>query len=154
MYAGWHTEDRPYSVRADDLCHHIISVWTRGSDIGMVKPAERPVTIAILGGNPVIGRALESLLASADYVARFFSEYPESDAEPLGGASVALILPASSSRRQEALKAQIKNTPSTMNLPVIELITTPIDDGQSIVVPWPCSIEDLRRSIDRTLQNS
>jgi hypothetical protein len=41
-----------------------------------------------------------------------------------------------------------------MNLPVIALITTPIDDGQSIVVPWPCSIEDLRRSIDRTLQNS
>jgi hypothetical protein len=41
-----------------------------------------------------------------------------------------------------------------MNLPVIELSTTPIDDGQSIVVPWPCSIEDLRRSIDETLRDS
>src|SRR5215218_10120509 len=120
----------------------------------MLRPARGPATIAILGGNPVIGKALESLLASADYVARYFSEYPEGAAEPLRGARVALLLPDSSGERQEALKAQIKNTPSTMNLPVIELTTTPIDDGQSILVPWPCSIEDLRRSIDRTLLDS
>jgi CheY-like chemotaxis protein len=120
----------------------------------MVKPAEGPVTIAILGDNPVIGKALESLLASADYVARFFSEYPEGDAEALGGARVALILPDSSSRRQEALKAQIKNTPSTMNLPVIELTTTPNDSGQGILVPWPSTLEDLQRSIDETLLDS
>jgi hypothetical protein len=120
----------------------------------MLRPARGPATIAILGGDPVTGKALESLLASAEHAARYFSEYPEGDAEPLEGARVALILPASSGRRQKALKAQIKNTPSTMNLPVIELITTPIDDGQSILVPWPCSIEDLRRSIDRTLLDS
>ena len=118
----------------------------------MLRPARGPATIAILGGNPVIGKALESLLASADYVARFFSEYPEG--EPLSGARVALLLPASSGGRQEALKAQIKNTPSTMNLPVIELTTTPIDNSQSILVPWPCSLDDLRRTIDETLQNS
>ena len=41
-----------------------------------------------------------------------------------------------------------------MNLPVIELTTTPIDDGQGILVPWPCSLEDLRRTIEETLQNS
>ena len=41
-----------------------------------------------------------------------------------------------------------------MNLPVIELTTTPIDDSQSILVPWPCSLEDLRRTIEETLQNS
>jgi hypothetical protein len=120
----------------------------------MPKAPEGPATIAILGGNPVIGKALESLLASTEYVARFYSEYPEADAEPLGGARVALILPAPSSRRQEALIAQIKDTPSTMNLPVIELTTTPIEDGQGILVPWPCSIEDLRRSIDEALLDS
>jgi hypothetical protein len=119
----------------------------------MLKPAQGPATIAILGGNPVIGKALESLLASAEHAARFFSEYQEGDAEPLEGARVALILPDSSGRPQEALKAQIKNTPSTMNLPVIELTTTPSDDGQGVLVPWPCSIEDLRRVIDYTLQN-
>jgi hypothetical protein len=54
-------------------------------DVGKLKPAEGPANIAILGGNPVIGKALEALLASTDYVARFFAEYPEGDAEPLGG---------------------------------------------------------------------
>jgi hypothetical protein len=33
-----------------------------------------------------------------------------------------------------------------MNLLVIES-TTPHDNGQGILLPWPCSIEDLRRSI-------
>ena len=120
----------------------------------MLRPARGPATIAILGGNPVIGKALESLLASADCVARFFSEYPEGDAEPLRGARVTLLLPASSGGRQEALKAQIKKTPSRMNLPVIELATIPNDNGQGILVPWPCSIEDLRRSIEETLPES
>ncbi len=120
-------------------------------DGGKLRPAEGPATIAILGGDPVIGKALEALLASTDYAPRFFSEYPEGRAEPLGEARVALILPGPSSKRQEALKALIENTPSTMNLPVIELTTTPNDIGQGILVSWPCSIEDLRGFIDETL---
>jgi hypothetical protein len=102
-------------------------------DMGKPKPAGGPANITILGGNPVIGKALEALLASTDYVARFFAEYPEGDAEPLGGAQVALVLPAPSSRHQEALIAMIRNTPSTTNLPVIELITTPNENGHGIM---------------------
>jgi hypothetical protein len=119
----------------------------------MMNLTEGPATVAILGGNPVIGKALESLLRSADYVARFFSEYPEEDVEPLGGAKVALILPALSSRHQESLITLIRDTPATTNLPVIELITTPNENGNGQItrVPWPCSIEDLRRSIDEKL---
>ena len=117
----------------------------------MLNPTEGPATVAILGGNPVIGKALESLLRSADYVARFFSEYPEEDIEPLRGASVVLILPARSSRHQESLITLIRDTPSTTNMPVIELITTPHENGNGQVtrVPWPCSIQDLRRSRER-----
>ena len=33
-------------------------------DVGKLKPAEGLATIAILGGDPVIGKALEALLAS------------------------------------------------------------------------------------------
>jgi hypothetical protein len=119
----------------------------------MLNPTEGPAIVAILGGNPVIGKALESLLRSADYVARFFSEYPEEDVEPLEGAKVALILPALSSSHQEILITLIRNTPSTTNLPVIELITTPNGNGNGQVtrVPWPCDIEDLQRFIDEKL---
>jgi hypothetical protein len=38
-----------------------------------------------------------------------------------------------------------------MNLPVIES-TTSKDNGQGILLPWPCNIEDLRRSIGETPQ--
>ncbi len=121
--------------------------------MGMLKPAEGPATVAILGGNPVIGKALESLLRSVDYLARFFSEYPEEEADPLGGARVAIILPALSRSHQEALITRIRDTPTTMNLPVIELVTTPNENGNGHVtrVPWPCGIEDLRRFIDEKL---
>jgi hypothetical protein len=95
----------------------------------MLKPAEGPATIAILGGNPVIGRAP-------------------------GEARVGLVLPASSSRRQEALLTLIRTTPSTTNLPVIGLTTTANENGHGTRLPRPCSIEDLRRSIDETLQDS
>ena len=40
-----------------------------------------------------------------------------------------------------------------MNLPVIES-TTPNDNGQGILLLWPCNIEDLRPSIGETLQES
>ena len=101
----------------------------------------------------MIGKALEWLLRSVDYVASFYSEYPKDDVETLGDARVALILPALSSGRREALIDLIRTTPSTTNLPLIELITTPNKDGNGQItrVPWPCGIEELRRFIDEKL---
>ena len=91
----------------------------------MLNPAEGPTTVAILGENPVVGNALESLLRSTDFAARFFPEYLPNSTEPFEGARVALILPALSTRRNEALIAGIRSHPATVDLPVIELITTP-----------------------------
>jgi len=34
------------------------------------------------------------------------------------------------------------------------LTTTPNENGHGPRLPWPCSIEDLRRSLDEKLQNS
>ena len=60
----------------------------------MLKTTDGPTTVAILGGNPVVGKAVESLLRASDYAARFFSKPLIESDEPLGGARVALILPA------------------------------------------------------------
>ena len=118
----------------------------------MLKRADGPTTVAILGENPVVGNALESLLRSTDFAARFFLEYlPHSD-EPFEGARVALILPASSTKRNEALIASIRSHPATADLPVIELITTPNGEAYGHTrIPWPCGLEELRRSIEAAL---
>ena len=118
----------------------------------MLKPAEGPTTVAILGENPVVGNALESLLRSTDFAARFFPEYLPNSAEPFEGARVALILPALSSKRNEALIASIRSHPATVDLPVIELITAPNGGShEHIRLPWPCGLEELQRSIEAAL---
>ncbi len=118
----------------------------------MLIPADGPTTVAILGENPVVGNALESLLRFADYGARFFPGYPADPAESLEGARVALILPTSSTRRGEALIAHIRSHPATADLRVIELITTPNGERNGHTrLPWPCSLEVLKRSIEAAL---
>jgi hypothetical protein len=118
----------------------------------MLKPAEGPTIVAILGENPVVGNALESLLRSADYAARFFPEYLPDSTEPFEGAGVALILPGSSAKRNEALIAGIRSHPATVDLQVIELITTPNGEPYGHTrLPWPCGLEQLKRSIRAAL---
>jgi hypothetical protein len=115
----------------------------------MLKPDDGPTIVAIIGEDSVVGNALESLLRFADYGARFFPGYP---AESLEGARVALILPASISRRGEALIGRIKSHPATAHLRVIELITTPNGERNGhIHLPWPCKLEELKRSIEAAL---
>ncbi len=118
----------------------------------MLNPVDRPAIVAILGENPVVGNALESLLRSADYSARFFPEYLPDSAEPFDGARLALILPASSARRNEALIAGIRSHPATVDLPVIELITTPNGEAYGHTrLPWPCGLEQLKQCISAAL---
>jgi hypothetical protein len=119
----------------------------------MLKTTDGPTTVAILGGNPVVGKAVESLLRASDYAARFFSKLLIESDEPLGGARVALILPAPSYRHRESLITLIKSTPATASLPILELVASPNEEqnGRGIPVPWPRSIEDLERSIEAVL---
>jgi hypothetical protein len=109
--------------------------------------------VAILGGSSVVGRALESLLRPAGYDARFFPEHSAGLAGTLGGASVALILPSLNTRRKEALIARLTTAPPTADLPIIELAPHPdrVRNGQRTIVPWPCSLEELERSIEAAL---
>ena len=121
----------------------------------MLTTTDGPTTVAILGSNPVVGKALESLLRAIDYAAQYFSEPLTESDEPLGGARVALILPALSARHREALITHLTSTPATASLPILELMASPNEEqnGRGIPVPWPCSIEELERSIEAVLPN-
>lgn len=121
----------------------------------MLEPADGQTTVAILGGNPVVGKALESLLRSADYGVRFFSEHLAESAELPGDVRVALVMPALNTERSEVLITRVRSTSATADLPIIELITSPNGqtNGQRIHVLWPCSVEELKQSIEAALSN-
>jgi hypothetical protein len=111
-----------------------------------------PPIVAIVGGSPVTGNALASLLRSADYGAQFISENLRGLAELPGRVGVALVMPSSSARRSEDLINRLGSVTGA-NLPIIELVTTP--NGQPnnhrIHVSWPCSVEELRLNIKTVL---
>jgi hypothetical protein len=118
----------------------------------MLNPAHGPTTVAILGENPVVGNALESLLRSADYAARFFPEYLPDSTEPFEGAKTVLLLPASSPKRNKTMIEGIRTSPATAGLRIIELITTPNEERNGhIRLPWPCSLQELKESIEAAL---
>ena len=125
----------------------------RGACPGVLEPMHGPPTVAILGGNPVVGRALEYLLESSDYGTRFFSEYLDESAELPGGVRVALVMPALSPDRNDALVTRLRGASGTMFLPIIELVTSPNGHhgAHRIQVSWPCSVEELRRNIEAAL---
>ena len=121
----------------------------------MLEPMHGPPTVAILGGNPVVGKALESLLESTDYGARYFPENLAESAELPGGVRVALVMPALSNQRSDALITRLLDTSGPDCPPIIELITTPNGhhNGHRIYVSWPCSVEELEQSIGAALAN-
>jgi hypothetical protein len=121
---------------------------------GMLEPTGGRVTVVILGGSPVVGKALESLLRSADYGVRFFSEHLAESADPPVDARVALVMPSLSIERSEALITRVRSASATADLPIIELSTSPNgQNGQRIHVPWPCSVEVLKQRIEASLSN-
>jgi hypothetical protein len=112
-----------------------------------------PPTVAILGGNPVVGKALESLLESTDYGVRFISEHLHESAELPREVRVALVMPALRPDRSDALITRLRSASGARVVPIIELITTPNGhhNGHRIHVSWPCSVEELKRNIEATL---
>ena len=121
----------------------------------MPLPAEK-TTIAILGGNSVVSRALRVLLGGAGYEVRLLGE-PEAfvPAELLDGVDVLLLGrgdPRDEDRREDYLSA-LASTLKTAAIPVLAF--SPGSKGtiaeEDRLVPWPCKIEDLAREIEAVL---
>lgn len=113
-----------------------------------------PITVAILCGDPLIGRALELMLQDIGYGARFLNGSPiDEPAKLLDGVQLVILGPRLSTNRREAFLSSMRSTLATAGLPVLELVIA-LDEtrgGQTRRVQWPCRVEDLNREIEAAL---
>ena len=116
--------------------------------------AATPITVAILGGDSLVGQALKLVLQGADYDVRFLNGAPlDKPAELLDGVQLVLLTPRLSAKRREMFLSGMRSTPATAGVPVLELVTV-LDEtraGQGRRVPWPCRVEELEREIEAAL---
>ena len=109
-------------------------------------------TLLICGGSSVVGRALELLLQSLGYRARFETLPVDASARPLVGVQLLLLAPGLAPARREKLLRRAHDLAHETAIPVLELIAAgraPTTPGHH--VRWPCQADELRREIDRAL---
>jgi hypothetical protein len=122
-----------------------------------VEHHHQPTTIAILGADTVVGRALCALLEDSGYQTRPLDAHPTGVVdELLEGANLLLLVPRVDEGVREAfVGAMGKSTPQRSSIPVIALTTAveealPEKEGV-ISVPWPCETKDLVERIEAAL---
>jgi len=118
---------------------------------------QHTTTVAILGADTVVGRALCALLESSGYKTRPLDSYPTGVIdELLEGADLLLLAPRlDAGVRKAFLGAMAKSTPQKARMPVIAL-STAMEEGLPqkevvISVPWPCETKVLVERIEAAL---
>jgi len=126
-------------------------------------PNTNSTTVAIVGGDPIVGQALELMLLSAGYDARFLDRSSIGvEANPFDWAHLVLIAPRSNHADREALldrlySSSVNDKSLKVCLPVLELVAAP--NGARVGergwvtrrVLWPCPVADLKREIEDAL---
>ena len=110
--------------------------------------------VIILGGDTVVGRALELLLRGSDRNARFLSAVSELE-EPglIERTGLLLLAPGLDAERREAALGLLRQRSASRRVPVLELVSNARTEKLSddhFVASWPCQMEDLQKRI-RTL---
>jgi len=122
-----------------------------------VQQHPHPTTIAILGADTVVGRALCALLESSGYQTRPLGAYPAGVVdELLEGAHLLLLTPRVDEGVREAfVGAMGKSTPQKGRMPVIALSTAEeggLPEKEGVLrVPWPCETKVLVERIEAAL---
>jgi hypothetical protein len=122
-----------------------------------VQHQREPATIAILGADTVVGRALCALLEGSGYQTRPLDAYPTGVVdELLDGADLVLLAPRVDEGVREAfLGAMGKSTPQKADIPVIVLTTAAEENLPQkkgvISVRWPCETKVLVERIEAAL---
>jgi hypothetical protein len=121
-----------------------------------VQQHPHPTTIAILGADTVVGRALCALFESSGYKTRPLDAYPTGVVdELLEGADLLLLAPRVDEGVREAfVGAMGKSTPQRGGIPVIALSTSEeggLPQEGVLRVPWPCETKVLVERIEAAL---
>jgi hypothetical protein len=123
-----------------------------------VRYHEQPTTttIAILGSDTVVGRALCALLEGRGYQTILLDSYPTGVVDKLlEGAHLLLLTPRVDEGVREAfVGAMGKSTPQKAHMPVIALTTAVEESPQEErvqSVPWPCETKVLVERIEAAL---
>jgi hypothetical protein len=118
---------------------------------------DQPTTIAILGADTVVGRALCALLESNGYRTTPIASYTTGVVDKLlEGAHLLLLAPRLDEGVREAfLGAMGKSTPQKAQMPVIALSTTveeKLPENERVIsVPWPSETKVLIERIEEAL---
>ncbi len=120
----------------------------------MLHQNHNPITVAILGGDPVVGRTLELMLKRAGYDARFLNgSFVDEPAELPEEVRLVILTPGLNPKGRERFLDNMASTPATARIPVLELVTASdrARADQPGYVPWPCRLNDLKQKIEAAL---
>ncbi len=113
-----------------------------------------PTTVAILGGNSVVGRSLEVLLRGAGYGTRIIDEpTPDYPHDLLEGVRLVLVVPTPSTESRERFLAIMRGRSGGTAIPVLmsSMVLNRVLSDPTGSVPWPCRLEDLKNEIEAAL---
>ena len=114
----------------------------------------RAITVAILGGDPVVGRTLELMLERAGYNARFLNgSFVDQPAEMPEEVQLVILTPGLHYKGRERFLKGRENGSAAKKIPVLEMVRASERERAAHLgyVPWPCRAKDLTQEIEAVL---
>ena len=117
----------------------------------MQHQTHKLLTVAILGGDPVVGRTLELMLKGAGYDARFLNgAFINRPAELPEEVRIVILAPGLHPKGRECFLNGMESVSATSKITVLELVRASDrarDDRRGSVL-WPCRVQDLKQEIE------
>lgn len=117
------------------------------------KAVPAAAIIIVVGGDAVVGHALELLLRGSGYDARFEASLTFVAGGMSLDAGLILLAPGLDVRGRETVLASVDAARRGGGLPVVELVPATASrprEGHARL-PWPCRTEDLEREVEAAL---
>ncbi len=123
-----------------------------------MSPHDRlPITVAILGGDPLVGRTLEVVLGGPGYEARFLNgAFVDNPVELPEEVRLVILGSGLHPKGRESFLSAVQGAPAAAKMPVLELVAA--SDRERAERPgavrWPCRVNDLKQRIEAALPHA